>query len=72
VNLKKLEMIAKGAGEQWYYNITETAKLLGCTRQYAAVFLNKQGVQHYRITGRAKSYFLDDIITAVEKTRWKN
>jgi len=71
MNQKSIEAIAKGPGRQWYYNTGEAAELLGCGRARAAAFLREHSVPHHRITGRAKSYFLDDIIAAVEKSRWK-
>ena len=70
MNMKNLELVAKGAGEQWYFNQKQTAILLGCSRQRAALFLEENAVTPHGITGKSKSYFLPDIIAAVEKRRY--
>ena len=72
VNIKTVEKIAKNPETQWYLNIKETAVILGCTYQSASKFLKIHSVPSHKITGKSKSYFLDDVLTAVEKTKWKS
>ena len=70
MNMKLVEQIAKEIG--WYPNQKGVAKFLDCSRQHAVKFLNEHSIAHHRISSKSKSYFLDDIIKAVEKTRWKS
>ena len=72
MNIKSIEQVAKNSTTKWYYNKKDISVLLGCTRQKAAEFLKINSVPYYNITGRAKSYFLPDVLEAIEKTKWKN
>lgn len=67
---KTIERVAKNTDKKWYLYQKDVAVLLGCTRQKAAAFLEEQSVPYYRI-GNSKSYFLPEVLEAVEKTRWK-
>ena len=70
--MKSIEQVAKNSEIKWYYNQKDIAILLGCTRQKAAEFLIMNSVPYYSVTGKSKSYFLPDILEAIEKTKWKN
>lgn len=69
MNQKKIEMIAGNPVQKWFYNQGDVAKLLGCERHQAARFLREQSVPYYRLW-RAKVYFLPEVLSAAEKTRW--
>lgn len=66
-----VELIAKNPDQQWFRNISEVAKILGRDRHDVSAFLKQNAVPHYRI-GKAKMYFLRDVLDAVDRTRWKN
>ena len=70
MNWRLIEGLAKNTEKQWYVNQKEVAVILGRTRQVAAAFLAEHSVPFYRV-GKAKSYFLPEVLEAVEKTRWK-
>ena len=80
MNWKTIEQIAKSLAtgpdekpptqKQFYLNQTEVSTLLGCGRQCATAFLSTHSVPYYCI-GKAKIYFLPELLEAVEKTRWK-
>jgi len=72
VNIKSIEQVAKNSATKWYYTQKDISVLLGCTRQKAAEFLIVNSVPYYSMTGKAKSYFLPDVLEAIEKTKWKN
>lgn len=71
---KEVEQIAKSlAGDQkkqFYLNQAEVSRLLGRDPRITGEFLLDAGVPYYLI-GRAKMYFLPEILEAVEKTRWR-
>ena len=72
MNAKTIAQIAQNPETKWYYNQKEAAALLGCSRQTAAVFLSEAAVPYHRIDGKSKTYFLGDILEAVERVRWKD
>jgi len=69
MNIKSVQEIAQDIG--WWPNQKKVAEFLGVSRQNAAKFLSDNGIPHHRITEKTKSYFLDDIIKAVEETKHK-
>ena len=71
INLKTMEMVAENTKKQWYLLQSEIAVVLGITRQSAGKFLRKHSVPYYGI-GKSKKFFLPDVLTIVEKTRWKD
>lgn len=71
MNWHTIEQIAKNTEKQWYLNQKEVADMLGCSRQTARAFLSEKNVPYYRI-GKEKSYFLPELLEAIEKTRWKS
>jgi len=69
-----IEQMAKCASPekgkpQFYFTIQELTQMLGANRNKVAAFLRDAGVPHYAI-GRGKTYFLPEVIEAVEATRW--
>ena len=71
MNMTAIERIAKNTDKQWYLNQKEVARILGCHRSYAAAFLAEQSVPYYRL-GRAKKYFLPEVMEAAAKLKWKD
>ena len=69
MNFKTIERVAQNSNKKWYLSQMDVAVLIGRSRQYTAVFLEECAIPFYRI-GRAKLYFLPEILEAIEKTRW--
>jgi hypothetical protein len=53
----------------WYVTVSQAAKLLGRADWRVGEFLRDANVPFYTI-GRSKSFFLPDVIAAIEKTKW--
>jgi hypothetical protein len=70
MNLKTAEMVAKDVSKRWYLSITAAAAVMGVSRQRAARFLTEHAVP-YRVIGKAKVYFLPEILDAVDSTKWE-
>jgi len=68
--MQAIEQLSKHPDLQWMLSQGEVARRIGCSRQYAADFLERQAVPFYRI-GKKKMYLLWEVIEAIEKTRWK-
>ena len=72
MNMKTIEQVAASAatGQKWYLRQCEVARLMGVDRNTASTFLIEHSVPYYRIS-KEKSYFLPEVLEAVEKTHWK-
>ena len=70
MDFKSIEQLAKHPGIQWTLNQGEVAARLGCTRQFAAEFLEESSVPFYRV-GKKKLYLVWEVMEALERTRWK-
>ena len=77
---KTIEQIAKSLAtgpdekpptqKQFYLNLTEAATMLGCQPKLARAFFTERSVPYYKLN-KSKSYFLPEVLEAVERTRWK-
>ena len=70
MNMKTVTEIAGNPKKQWYFNQTELQIILGIGKTKFSDFIKSNPIPFYSI-GKAKSYFLPDVLEAIEQTKWK-
>lgn len=70
MNWAAVEKVLEYKDKQWYHNLTGVARMIGYDRKQTAAFLRENSVPFYKV-GKAKIYFLPEVLEAIDNTRWK-